>query len=147
MFSGINLENSGDSFLSLMEASLSCLENGADAIASLVSWDVFSPILTNQRDLVIDLREIVNSTEEDLYVPQRRTYNVQHTVIRHIRVVDSYDQELESFLDPGDANDEYVYMIESNDWFQVYNGTIIDSQEDDDNRRDNDAEFYDIYEI
>ena len=87
-----------------------------------------------------------NSTEEDLYVPQRRTYNVQHTVTKRIRVVDSFDQELESFLDPGDADDNYVYMIEYNDWFQVYDGNITDSQEDE-NYNSFDSEFYDIYEI
>lgn len=88
-----------------------------------------------------------NDTEETLYVPQRRTYNIQHEVKRYVRIVDTYSQPIESFLDPGDANDDYVYMIEINDWFQVYEGDITNTEEQHERSYGNEAEFYDIYEI
>lgn len=86
-----------------------------------------------------------NNSEETLYVPPRRTYNVQHEVKRYIRVTDTYEQQIDSYLDPGDANDDYVYMIEVNDWFYVYEGDITNTEED--QERDYGSEFYDIYEI
>ena len=86
-----------------------------------------------------------NDSEETLYVPQRRTYNVMHEVKRYIRVTDTYSQPIESFLVPGDANDDYVYMIEINDWFQVYEGDITNTEEEEGSEYG--SEFYDIYEI
>lgn len=86
-----------------------------------------------------------NDSEETLYVPQRRTYNVQHEVKRYIRRTDTYEQPIESYLDPVDANDDYVYMIEVNDWFYVYEGDITNTEEE--QERNYGSEFYDIYEI
>lgn len=86
-----------------------------------------------------------NDSEETLYVPQRRTYNVMHEVKRYIRVTDTYEQQIDSYLDPGDANDDYVYMIEVNDWFYVYEGDITNTEEE--QERNYGSEFYDIYEI
>ena len=86
-----------------------------------------------------------NNSEETLYVPPRRTYNVMHEVKRYMRVTNTYSQPIESYLDPGDANDDYVYMIEVNDWFQVYEGDITNTEED--QERNYGSEFYDIYEI
>lgn len=86
-----------------------------------------------------------NDSEETLYVPKRRTYNVEHEVKRYVRITDTYEQQIDSYLDPGDANYDYVYMIEVNDWFQVYDGDITNTEEDEE--RDYGSEFYDIYEI
>ena len=86
-----------------------------------------------------------NDSEETLYVPPRRTYNVMHEVRRYVKITDTYEQPIESYLDPGDADDDYVYMIEINDWFQVYEGDITNTEED--QERDYGSEFYDIYEI
>ena len=86
-----------------------------------------------------------NDSEETLYVPQRRTYNVMHEVKRYVRVTDTYEQQIDSYLDPSDADDDYAYMIEVNDWFQVYEGDITNTEEE--QERDYGSEFYDIYEI
>lgn len=86
-----------------------------------------------------------NDSEETLYVPPRRTYNVMHEVKRYVKITDTYEQQIDSYLDPSDADDDYVYMIEVNDWFQVYEGDITNTEEEQD--RNYGSEFYDIYEI
>jgi hypothetical protein len=86
-----------------------------------------------------------NETEEDLYIPKKRSYSVTHEVKRQVRITDTYTQDIVSFLDPGDADSEYVNLLEMSDWFKIYDGEIVDT--DDDDLGYFDSEFYDIYEI
>jgi disulfide oxidoreductase YuzD len=85
-----------------------------------------------------------NDSEDELFVPQKRKYGVQHKVNRYVRITDTYSQKIDSYLDPGDADENYVYAIEVNDWLQVYEGDITDTDE---GATGSDSEFYDIYEL
>lgn len=84
-------------------------------------------------------------SENELYVPELRTYNVQHEVKRRVYVTDTYTQELESYLEASDADNQYVNTLETMDWFFVYDGDVTDT--DDSDGEWFDTEFYDIYEI
>ena len=92
--------------------------------------------------LMVNISRGEEIDESNVYVPELRVYAVEHDVKRQVRVTDTYSQEIQSYITPGDADSSYVNTLEMMDWFQVYEGDITETTEDDSGYFDTD--FNDI---
>ena len=65
-----------------------------------------------------------NNTDEELKIPQIRTFVVNHTVVRDVRMVENMSQEIDSYLD---MTEYLVDQYQELELYQLYDGEITDT--------------------
>jgi len=64
------------------------------------------------------------NTDEILRIPQIKSFIVNHSVTRDVRLVENISQEIESYLD---VTENIVYQYQELDIFNLYDGEITDT--------------------
>ena len=65
-----------------------------------------------------------NNTDEALKIPQIRTFVVNHTLVRDVRMVENMSQEIDSYLD---MTESLVYQYQELEQFYIYDGETTDT--------------------
>lgn len=66
-----------------------------------------------------------NNTDEELKIPQIRTFVVNHTVVRDVRMVENMSQEIDSYLD---MTEYLVDQYQELELYVLYDGEITDTE-------------------
>ena len=66
-----------------------------------------------------------NNTDEALKIPQIRTFVVNHTLVRDVRMVENMSQEIDSYLD---MTESLVNQYQELELYQLYDGETTDTE-------------------